>query len=303
MQILKSLDVNIEKPTAISVGYFDGVHKGHKGVIDAALAQQKNGLLSCVFSFEMTVNSPQNKKGAKLIQSPSLKEKAIKDLGVDIFLCPTFSSFMSLTPKEYAVDLLYKKLNARVVCCGYDYRFGKGAVAGANDLKELLTPYGVQVIQLPAVEDLGLPISSTRIRKALEDGDIPTANRLLGREFAVDFVVSHGKKLGSKLGFPTANQIIDQRFIAPRFGVYATTVIVDGISYPAVSNVGVKPTVGSDVVGAESYIIGFEGDLYGKSITTQFKAFIRDEQKFPSIELLRTAIAKDTQTAITLHNI
>ncbi|MEG2204885.1 MAG: riboflavin kinase [Oscillospiraceae bacterium] len=246
----------------------------------------------------MNGDGPSSKQGARLLQSPSLKIQVLEELGADWLLTPPFSDIRGLTPEAFAIDVLYWGLHAKVVCCGYDYRFGKGACAGADELSALLAPLGVEVRQLGAVLDDGAPISSTRIRASLEAGDAETAARLLGRPYSIDFPVTHGKGLGNRLfGFPTANQVIEPAYLAPRFGVYATRVQIDGVCHSAVTNVGVKPTVGSDCVSAESFIENWSGDLYGRRIETQFLSFLRPEKRFASVELLREAICADAAHA------
>ncbi len=300
MNIAQDLKIETQRPTAVAVGFFDGVHRGHRAVIEAALAHKNEGLDACVFSFSIQSASPEKKKGTRLLQTPTLKAKSVGALGADWLLTPDFSQFKGLSPEQFALDVLMRGLNARVVCCGYDYHFGKGACAGAKELAELLTPYGVRVEQIGAVLDNGLPVSSTRIRDALATGDIETANRLLGRAFAIDFPVAHGKGLGRELGFPTANQLIGEGYAQPRFGVYATQVLIDGVVHAAVTNVGIKPTVGSDSVGAESYILDWSGDLYDRTIETRFLSFLRPEQKFESLDALKAAIRQDADRARAL---
>lgn len=299
MQIFENLtDINVEKPTAIAVGYFDGVHTGHRAVIEKAVSFKEMGLSPLVFSFKMVSSSPLKKKGALLLQSFTQKSSSIERMGADIFLCPPFSSFMGLSPYEFAVDLLYKKLNAKCVVCGYDYHFGKGAVGTKETLKELLTPRGVEVFAIDAVMDNGEPVSSTRIRRTLEEGNIQEANRLLGYSFTIDYPVVHGRHFGKTLGFPTINQIFPENKIFPRFGVYITDVDIDGKTYLGITNVGRKPTVGeTDFVAAETYIDNFNGDLYGREISVSFLKFLRPEQKFATVDILKNAIAFDLKTA------
>lgn len=303
MIIAQELKIETQRPTAVAVGFFDGVHRGHRAVIEAAAAHKSAGLDLCVFSFSINSASPEKKKGARLLQTPTLKARSIEALGADWLLTPDFSQFKGLSPEQFALDVLMRGLNAGVVCCGYDYHFGKNACAGARELAELLTPHGVRVEQIGAVLDEGLPVSSTRIRDALAAGDIKTANRLLGRAFAIDFPVARGRGLGRELGFPTANQPIGEAYAQLRFGVYATQVLIDGVPHAAVTNVGIKPTVGSEGVGAESYILDWSGDLYGKAIETRFFAFLRPEQKFQSLEALKAAIRQDAGRARALISI
>lgn len=300
MNIAQDLKIETQRPTAVAVGFFDGVHRGHRAVIEAALAHKPNGLDTCVFSFSIKSASPEKKKGARLLQTPSLKAKSVEALGAEWLLTPDFTQFKGLSPEQFALDVLMRGFNAKVVCCGYDYHFGKGACAGARDLAALLEPHGVAVEQIGAVLDNGVPVSSTRIREALATGEIETANRLLGRPYAIDFPVSHGRRLGHQLGFPTANQLIGEEYAQLRFGVYATQVLIDGKVHAAVTNVGIKPTVGSDSVGAESYILDWSGDLYDKPVETQFLSFLRPEQKFESLEALKAAIRKDADRARAL---
>lgn len=300
MIIAQELKIETQRPTAVAVGFFDGVHRGHRAVIEAALSHKRQGLETCVFSFSIKTASPEKKRGARLLQTPTLKAKSVEALGADWLLTPDFSKFKGLSPEQFALDVLMRGLNAKVVCCGYDYHFGKGACAGAKELADLLTPHGVSVEQIGAVLDDGLPVSSTRIREALAIGDIGTANRLLGRPFAIDFPVAHGRGLGRELGFPTANQQIGEEYAQLRFGVYATQVLIDGVAHTAVTNVGIKPTVGSDGVGAESYILDWSGDLYNKPVETQFLSFLRPEQKFESLDALKAAIRLDADRARAL---
>lgn len=296
--------MRIDSPaaTAVAVGYFDGVHAGHRAVIDEALRARREGLSACVFSFSTERSVlPDAKQGAKLLMTPSLKTRTIERMGVDWLLRPDFTLFKGLTPEQFAVDVLYHGLGARIVCCGYDYRFGKGAAAGPLELAELLTPLGVTVLQVGAVLYRGEPVSSTRIRAALAQGNCREASDMLGRPYTVDFPVVHGRGLGHRLGFPTANQTFGARYLAPRYGVYVTRVRVGEESFPAVTNVGVKPTVGSDCVSAESWLDGFSGDLYDRVIETEFLAFLRPEQKFASVEALREAVARDRDRARSLY--
>lgn len=301
MNITDTLFIETQRPTAVAVGFFDGVHRGHQAVIEAALSQKARGLDTCVFSFSTQQNSlPAAKRGAKLLQTPTLKRQAIREMGADWLLLPDFSDLMWLSPEQFAVGVLLEGLSAQVVCCGWDYRFGRGACAGPGELKKLLEPCGVEVLQIDAVLDAGEPVSSTRVRAALSEGDIPTANRLLGRPYTIDFPIARGRGLGRRLGFPTANQPFGEQYALPQFGVYATRVLIDGVAHPAVTDVGVKPTVGSDCVAAESFIPGWEGELYGRRIETQFLRYLRPERRFDSLNELAEAIRADARQACGL---
>jgi riboflavin kinase/FMN adenylyltransferase len=299
MKMTATLRIQSGRPTAVAVGYFDGMHRGHCAVIEEALRAKSRGFESCVFSFATeSAGLPAAKQGSRLLMTPTLKSKTIAEMGADWLLLPDFSLIRGMSPEVFAIDVLYRGLNAAVVCCGYDYRFGKGASAGPLELAEMLTPFGVTVLQVGAVLDAGEPISSTRIRKALAEGNVDAAARMLGRFYAIDFPVTKGQGRGKPLGFPTANQRIPEGYAVLRHGVYATQAVVAGRTYPAVTDVGVKPTFGSDVVAAETHIEGFEGELYGRRIEIRFLAWLRPEKRFESIDALREAIAKDRLDAL-----
>jgi riboflavin kinase/FMN adenylyltransferase len=265
-------------------------------VIDRALSHKREGMEAVVFSFTIDSASPTKKQGARWIMSDEEKANRLEWLGVDLLVEPPFSLLRGMEPEEFA-RFLAVTLNAKAVACGYDYRFGKGASADANDLRRLLAPYGVTVETVDAVLDSGEPISSTRIRALLSEGKVVEANRLLGTPFLLDEPVVHGRHLGSKLGFPTANQRFPAGALVPKYGVYATRVTIEGEQYVGVTNVGVKPTVGEDLPGAETYLPEFSGDLYGKQICTEFMTYLRGEEKFPTVEALTAQVLHDAGIA------
>ena len=172
MKTANTLVLESPPPLAVAVGYFDGVHLGHQAVIQEAMKTKAQGLSCCVLSFSIDESRPVLKQNIQFLQSPSLKAGAMKELGVDWFLTPDFSLFKQLTPEQFALDVLYRGLNARLICCGYDYHFGKDAAAGPLELSQLLSPFGVSVLQVGAVIDDGIPVSSTRIREYLKSGDM-----------------------------------------------------------------------------------------------------------------------------------
>ncbi len=289
----------MQRESAVALGFFDGIHLGHRAVIDSALAEQKNGLLTCVFTFTTNIAVPEGKMNTGLLQTEEQKCHILAELGVDYMTAPDFSLFKNMLPEDFATDIVVKSFGARVVACGYDFRFGRGGSAGAEDLTRFLKPFGILVKIVPAVlDESGLAVSSTRIRQAVSEGNIPLANRLMGRPFSIDFPVTHGRKLGRRLDFPTINQRFPQGFQIPRFGVYASRVTVGGQTFAGATNVGIKPTVGGEKDPlAETYIIGFDGDLYGCPVLVEFLDFIRPEQKFIDIDELKAAIAEDARQA------
>lgn len=280
--------------TAVALGMFDGLHRGHLAVLNA-LVNESNGVAACVFTFSTSVSRPPSKAPVRLL-SGQMRDELLSGLGISYVFEPEFSDFKDMPAEVFAKDFLCGYLNAKKIFCGEDFHFGKNAAAGAGELRAML-PETVQVRMIPAVEDSGGKISSTRIRGLVQDGDMPEAGRLLGRAFTVDFPVEHGRKLGRKLDWPTINQPFPDDFAVPRFGVYASVTIVDGSPRASVTNVGVKPTVGGSRVLAETYIQDYSGDLYGRRVKVGLLKFIRAERKFESLEALRNQIEIDSEQA------
>ena len=193
--------------------------------------------------------------------------------------------------------MLFETCAARRLCCGEDFRFGRGARGDTALLQTLCDRRGVELTVVPPVKEGGEKVSSTRIRAAVEAGDISLANRLLGRPFGFSLEVIHGNHIGTGLGTPTINQAIPEGFVLPRFGVYASWCRVGGEYFYGVTNVGVKPTVGSDRVLAETWMPEFQGDLYGKRVRVFLLEFLRPEKKFGSLEELKAAIQTNGEQA------
>lgn len=285
-------------PSAIALGLFDGVHRGHQAVIQRAVSQREKGLTPCVFTFTTQGGVPASKRDFSQLQTEAQKEKTLEQLGVEWVITPDFSRFRGMSPKDFVHDILVKKLNARFIACGEDFHFGKDAAGSARDLQEICAPLGIQVELVPPVLEAGEPISSTRIRRALRAGEAEEAYRLLGRPYAIEGEVVHGRQLGRAMGCPTTNQRFPVGITVPKFGVYAVVVTLpDGSRYTGAANVGVKPTVGSEEVLCETLLNQFSGDLYGKSLTVEFYHFIRGERKFPSLEELFDTIRENAREA------
>ena len=199
--------------------------------------------------------------------------------------------------ERFVREVLFQRLHAVRLCCGEDFRFGRGAAGNTSLLAALCKESGVALEILPPVREQGEKISSTLIRAAVEQGDIPLANRLLGRPFGFSLPVIHGNHIGHSLGTPTINQALPEGFIQPRFGVYAAWCQVEETFHCGVANIGVKPTVGSDRVLAETWMPHFSGDLYGKAVRLFLLEFLRPERKFPSLEALKAEILENARQA------
>lgn len=282
--------------SSVALGFFDGVHAGHRAVIDAAVKAAGNRLIPAVFTFTLSQNgdTPASKTGFYSIMTENTKERFMYSLGVRYIVAPDFNCFKDMSGEEFFKNILLKKMNAKALCCGEDFRFGRRAECGVNELREFCSEYGVALTVLPKVKIDSGEVSSTRIRQAVLNGDVELAAKLLTQPFSIDFEVIGGRKLGRRINAPTINQAFDEGFLIPQFGVYATVTNVDSKLYPSVTNVGVKPTVGSDRVLAETYIIGFDGDLYGRHIPVSFLKKMRGEKKFDSIEELKNQIHNDS---------
>lgn len=289
--------------TAVAMGLFDGLHYGHRAVIRRAaeLAEQDPGIVPAVFTFD-TQSVTSKGGGVECILSREMKFELIENMGVKYVYSPDFMNFKDLSGEDFAELVLCGKLSAKYVACGEDFRFGKGAVCGTDELDRLCRRHGIRLCVVPQVtESHGIRISSTMIRELIKSGEIEQANRLLGSHFAVKLPIAYGRQLGRTLDFPTINQYLPKRQVMPRFGVYATKTEVGGQIYKSVTNIGVKPTVGSDAPLAETYIIGFPGgDLYGETAKISLVSFIRPEMKFDGTDALKAQIAKDTEAVLAV---
>lgn len=283
--------------TAVALGLFDGVHLGHRRVLEAAV---QTGLLPCAFTF--TPGTAAAKGAPGYIYGQAEKEMLLRErCGIRVICSPDFTDVCGMEGSDFAGDVLAGEMNAGFVCCGKDFRFGRNASCGAEELAELGKKYGFDT---GTVEDVcldGARVSSTEIRRLLLSGETERANRLLGEPYLILKQVVHGAQLGRTIGFPTINQIFEPGQLVPAFGVYASVTRTGGREYPSMTNIGVKPTV--DYGGAplaETYIHGFSGDLYGSSPEVRLLRFIRPEQRFGSVEELRAQIARDVQSAVNI---
>lgn len=288
MQQVYSLDWKNNKNTAVAMGYFDGVHIGHKFLIDQMKQYAaKNNLDKAVFTFTKSI--PLGHKG-KDILSTAQKMEVMENLGVDLYYSPDFSVFSQLTPQQFVEDVLIGSMGAKALFCGENFFFGKNRTGNVQVLKELCAPKGVQVFIVPTVQLDGVTVSSTEIRTALLAGDVPKANRMLGRPYSIRFEVVHGKQLGSKIGTPTINQIYPDSMCSPKEGVYITKTVVDGKKYPSATGFGTRPTVSGQGLSCETTIADFSADLYGRQVTVEFYSYLYPVQKFDNVSQLAAMI-------------
>lgn len=298
-------DLAREKPIAIAIGHFDGVHRGHQNVIRQAVETARDrGMLSAVMTF-----SPHPKEvlghGDQYFSclTPLDKKKELfAELGVDLVYVMRFDLiFAAVTPAEFVSGVL-RPLGVSHAVVGFDFTFGNKGAGNATTLLELCgQEIGVSVVE-PLYEN-GIKVSSTYTRESLERGDLAMANLLLGRPYEVTGNVVHGDGRGRTIGFPTANLELREPYVAPRLGVYAITAWIDGVPHRGVLNHGMKPTFNKSEIKPvmEANLFDFDDDIYGKQMTVQFKHFIRPEQKFGSIDQLIKQIAADAEQARLLN--
>ena len=283
----------------VTIGTFDGVHLGHQKIIKRLVdLKQKQGGETILFTFDphpRKVLFPEQ-TDLKLITTTKEKCELLKQFGIDhVLVYPFTKEFSKMHAIEYISDIIAKGLKTKTLVIGYDHHFGSNREGNIDTLRELSSTYNFNVEEIPAQEINQLNVSSTRIRKAIEEGDVKTANEFLGYSFFVTGVVVKGKQLGRTIGYPTANIYVeDADKLIPKIGVYAVNVILNGIHYKGMLNVGVNPTTDTDnKIKIEVNIFDFDADIYGHDIKVEFVKWIRNEEKFANLEELKEALAND----------
>ena len=283
------------KGSVCAIGNFDGVHPGHRRLFDICREIAGGGAAVLALTFDGL------EKGQGQLISPSDREHFLRLSGVDFVLSVNFDDVRNMSPREFVTGVLVEKLLPSAVVCGEDFRFGHKAAGNANTLRELLAEYDIPVYIADTVMLDDEPVSTSRVKAALVGGDAEAAERILGRRYSFAYPVEMGKKLGRTIGAPTINQYFPAGMFVPKYGVYATVTEIGGEEYPSVTNIGIRPTVDDgDAVTAETYIIGFEGDLYGQCIRVGLQKFLRGEIKFDSVEALAEQIQKDADESMRL---
>jgi riboflavin kinase/FMN adenylyltransferase len=279
---------------AVALGLFDGVHRGHREVISFPVKLEEKGMIPSVFTFSSDTVGEKQGRRIEYIYTDSQKEIILKSLGIRDVFSENFNALKDLSGEEFVTEILIGKIHADYVVCGHDFRFGKSASCGIDELAEYGRKFGFGVEVVRDVSLNGENISSNKIRSLLKDGEIAAANILLGADYRIDGEVVHGRQIGRTIDFPTVNQLFGENQLVPRKGVYRSVTAADGKVYNSITNIGVKPTVGDDIKpSAETHIIGYSGNLYGKNITVTLSEFVRDERKFNSVDELRTQIQND----------
>jgi len=297
MKIINSSDI-IEKDTeyGIGLGNFDGVHRAHEFLITELVNDcKKRNLKSMIYTFR---NHPANileGNSIKLISSLERRIDRFRELGIDCLCLTDFNQeFANTTARSFVKKTLKEKYNTKLVVTGFNYRFGKDGKGDTNLLKKLGREFDFEVLIVPPVMLDNQIISSTLIREKIKEGHMESARNMLGRNYSISGKVEYGNKIGTEIGFPTANIKPLKDFALPKSGVYYTKTIIEGNTYDSITNIGIKPTVTENKKTIiETHVFNFSGWLYGKEIEVQFVSMIREEKKFSSIKLLKKNIVSD----------
>jgi len=280
---------------AIALGAFDGLHTAHMAVLKAAARQA--GYAPAVLLFDEHPQRTLAGRAPPRLLTDRDRDSMLRALGLEI-LYAKFHEIKDMSARDFFGEVLLERFGAGALCCGYDYRFGAGALGDVEELRRLCGERGVLLRATPEIDYKGAPVSSTRIRQALREGCLEDANAMLGRPFGYAFPVEEGEQIGRTLGFPTLNQAFPAGFAVPRRGVYSSQAFVEGAWRPGVTNVGTRPTFAGEALRSETHIIGYAGELYGQLVPVRLLRFLRPERKFADLEELKRQIASDTRSAL-----
>lgn len=309
MTIYRSLKNVDQRPRGIALGVFDGVHQGHLELIRRMQeASAKKGLASSVFTFsyEDGLDFGGRVIGREFLTTEEEKIAIFRELGVeDIFLIPLQEDFQHLSPFDFLDQVIAGDLSGRLLAVGADARYGWKSEGDVDYLLDFAARRDLEPLIMGDIDFQGEKISSTRIRQSLAEGRLDEATAMMTRPFRLEGTVIPGRRLGTTLGFPTANMLYPEHSALLRFGVYQTRVQVRGQDFPAVTSVGIAPSVHRDRRDTliESYLYDFSGDLYGEEARVEFMAFTRDELDFPSLSELKARIDLDLIQVRALHGL
>lgn len=304
MKIIQgSLDFELNTDAAVAIGKFDGLHLGHRKLLNAVLEKKKQGFLACVLTFDPSPAVFFGLSDGCELNTKEEKRALFEALGVDVLVeFPMKKETAKMPPETFVEDILVKRMHTKSIIAGTDVSFGDKGAGNAQLLEQLSKVYQYEVITIDKVQYEGEDISSTRIRKCLENGQMEYVEQLLGTSYAISGTVVHGRALGRKIGMPTVNILPEQNKLLPPCGVYFSEVLMDGKIYPAISNIGYKPTVNDEkVLGVETYLYDFDKDIYEKEICVRLLSFKREEKRFGSIEELKMQMAEDIRAGKDFH--
>lgn len=292
--IQNTTDFTLQTKSAVALGKFDGVHLGHRKLLDKILEKKTEGLKAVVFTFDTSASAFFGGED-KDLSTKEEKREIFRQMGVDVLIeFPLNQETAATEPEVFVERYLARQMQTAYLCAGPDISFGR---RGEGD-KELLARYakacGYHLDLIQKVHVDGGEVSSTRVRRAVREGQMEAAARMLGAPYSVSGQVEHGKRLGRRLGMPTANLLPEPDKLLPPNGVYYSSVVLGGHCYRGISNIGCKPTVSQEhVMGVETYLYDFDESIYGSRIMVQLHAFRRPEEKFDDVEALRAQLKLD----------
>lgn len=304
MKLFHSInDFQSEKKTILTLGTFDGVHIGHKKILERITQQTENGKYeSLVLTFfphpRMVL---QEKSEIKLLNTISEKTKLLENTGIEnLVIHPFNENFSRLTAEEFVHSILVDQFHIHKIIIGHDHRFGRNRTANIDNLIAFGAEYGFEVEQITAQEIQDVSVSSTKIRNALNDGNMNLANEYLGYNYFLTGQVVKGKQLGRTIGFPTANIQIEEDYkLIPKNGVYAAKALLKNREVFGMMNIGFNPTVNGEKQSIEIHLFDFDEDIYDEKIEVSMLHYLREEQKFGSVELLKSQLNQDKLDALS----
>ena len=297
--IRNTIDFQIEEPTVVTLGKFDGSHRGHDKLMNALKEYSREyDVASVAFTFDIPPKNRVLDTNSMVLTTNDEKEYIFEKTGIDYLIeCPFTKDIMCMQPKTF-IAWIVKALHMRCVVVGNDFCFGHKRAGNYKTLLQYEEEFGYKTIVVDKMKDEDRDISSTYVREEIASGNLKKANHLLGYSYFIKSDVIHGRKLGRTLGIPTINMQLPKEKLLPPNGVYVTEVLVDDKSYVGVTNVGCKPTVSdSETIGVETYIIDFCQEVYGRSIVVAFLSYIRKEMKFHSVDELKEQMVADIEVA------
>ena len=290
------------KKSFVTIGTFDGVHVGHQKILQNLIrsAKKENAKSVLLTFFPHPRMVLQKNVTIELLNTIDEKSKLLEDIGLDYLIVHPFNkAFSRLTALDFVRDILINQLNAKKLIIGYDHHFGKNREGNINQLREYSQLFDFKVQEIPAHDIDDVAVSSTKIRTALHNGLLKTANKYLGYPFMIQGTVVNGKKLGGKIGFPTANIHVKEDYkLIPKTGVYVIQTRVDNDLFFGMMNIGYRPTINGRHQTIEAHLFNFDGNLYNKFLTIEFLYFLREEQKFDTVDELILQLKKDRDNAI-----
>jgi riboflavin kinase/FMN adenylyltransferase len=296
------------KNAVVTIGTFDGVHLGHQKIIAGIreLAEEVGGetVLLTFFPHPRMILKPED-ESLKMINTIAEKAELLEKLGIDNLIITPFSrDFSNQTAEEYIREVLVNKIGTKKIVIGYDHRFGKDRQGGLEELQHLSQPYGFEVYEIPEQDINEVAISSTRIREALLAGNIELANQFLGYPFYITGKVIKGDQIGRKIGFPTANIVVEERYkLIPSDGIYSVKVKIGFETFFGMGYIGSRPTVMGQTRNIEVNLFNFDAEIYNQTVQVEFYNFIRGDSKFEGLDELKAQIAKDKIAVQTIFGL